>query len=61
MEAIRKESDCNLLYKHSQKFEKCFSWNACDDVLRECINRSEFVKQVRHKLMKKKNKSRFQE
>ena len=33
-----------------------FCWNACEDKLRECIDRNKFVKDIRNKLAKKKFK-----
>ncbi|MFX1591522.1 MAG: hypothetical protein ACFFCL_02405 [Promethearchaeota archaeon] len=42
--------------KYSNKYEGCFSWNCCDENLHACIDRSEYVKNIRKKLRKKRYK-----
>lgn len=39
--------------------DNCISWNCCDDNLKECIERSKYVKQIRNLLKKKKFKKEF--
>jgi len=34
--------------------ENCISWNCCDDNLKECIRRSNYVKRTRSFLKEKK-------
>jgi hypothetical protein len=36
--------------------ENCDSWNCCDENLHTCIERSEYIRNVRNKLKKKKLK-----
>jgi len=40
-------------------YEKCDSWNGCDDALKEQIKKNKHVKRVRRELMKKRLKSRL--
>jgi hypothetical protein len=40
--------------RSSNNSEKCFSWNACEDKLQDCISRNQLVKEIRKKLAKKK-------
>lgn len=45
-------NECNIA-------EKSFCWNGCDDILKESIRRSKYVKKVRSDLLKKKDKKTF--
>lgn len=42
--------------RDSDKYDRCLSWNCCEENLQTCIDRSEYVKRIRNKLKKKKYK-----
>ncbi len=46
--------------KNKNSYEQCSSWNCCDELLFECIDRSQHVKHIRNQLKKKKLKEHFQ-
>ena len=44
---------------HFKDFEGYVSWNVCDDYVKDRINKSKFVKDIRTKLKKKEFSERF--
>ena len=46
--------------KKSKSYHECLSWNCCDELLFECIDKSRYVKKMRNHLKKKKLKQHFQ-
>jgi hypothetical protein len=44
----------------SYNSDECFSWNCCDELLLECIDRCDYVQNIRKQLKKKKFKKTSQ-
>jgi len=42
--------------RYNNNSERCLSWNCCDEILEECIERSTYVKKIRSQLKQKKFK-----
>ena len=40
--------------KYNSNSKECLSWNCCDEILIECIDRSQYVQNIRKQLKKKK-------
>lgn len=45
--------------KNSHTSTNCLSWNCCDEKLKACIERSDYVNEVRNRLKEKKKTNNF--
>ncbi|MFX0037992.1 MAG: hypothetical protein ACFFCY_05465 [Promethearchaeota archaeon] len=46
---------------NSNNSDECNSWNCCDEILKENINRCNYVQNIRDQLKKRKLEKKFQE